>query len=71
MVIDDLKATVAALDTVVDSAVALLNGINQRLADGIAAARAGDFAELELLNSDIVREKDQLAEAVAANTPGA
>ena len=69
--IEDLRSSVAALDNVVDSAVALMNGFNKRLADGITAARAGDFADLELLNADIQRETQQLAEAVAQNTPGA
>lgn len=67
--IEDLRASVAALDTVNDSAIALINGFNQRLADGIAAARAGDFSDLVTLKSDLDREVQQLADAVVANTP--
>lgn len=63
-VLDDLTSQVAANKTVVDSALALIAGI----ADRIAAAGT-DPAKLAALTSDLKSEDDALAEAVAANTP--
>lgn len=72
--VDALVTTVAALDTVVDSAVALINGFSQRLTDAINAALAGgataaELAPLTALNTDLQNKKQALADAVAANTP--
>ena len=72
--VDDLVASVAAEDAVVDSAVLLLNGITQRIADAIAAALAGgataaELAPLTTLNADIQAKTAALSAAVAANTP--
>ena len=72
--IDDLVASVAAEDTVIDSAIALINGIAQRLADGIAAALAGGAtaAQLQALNdlkTDVDGKSAALSAAVVANTP--
>ena len=63
-----LKAEVTEMTTVADSAVALINGLAQRLRDALAAA-----ADLESLRAAIGAEADALdasgnalAEAVAA-----
>lgn len=65
-----LAAEVAADKTVMGSAATLINGFSQRLADGIAAARSGDFAQLDQFQSDLAASRTDLAAAVAANTPG-
>lgn len=75
-VINDLVAAVAAEDTVVDSAIALLNGIADRVAAAIATAltNGATAAELAPLNDVVtdVRNKTQaLTDAVVANTPAA
>ncbi len=69
--IDQLTADVAAENDVVDSAIVLLNGIKKRVDDGIAAARAGDFAALTKLSTDIENKTTALADAVSLNTPNA
>lgn len=71
--IDQLVADVTAEDSVVDSAIALINGFAQRLADGIAAALAGgataaELAPLSALSTDVQAKTQALAAAVAANT---
>ena len=72
--IDDLVAAVAAEDTVIDSAIELINGFSQRLADGIAAALAGgataeELAPLTALKTDVDAKAAALSAAVTANTP--
>lgn len=62
--LDDLTAQVAANKTVIDSALALIAGI----ADRIAAAGT-DPAKLAELTASLKSEDDALAAAVAANTP--
>lgn len=64
--IDDLQVDVTAEDTVIDSAIVLINGI----AAAIAAAGV-DPAKLAALRSDIQGKSAALAAAVAANTPAA
>ena len=64
--LDDLKAAVAAEDTVVDSAVTLLKGLKDALDAAIAA---GDPAALTALSADIGAKTKALSDAVAANTP--
>ena len=71
--IDQLVADVAALDTVVDSAVAALNGIAARIDAAVAAAlangaTAAQLAPLTALSADIQTRTASLAAAVAANT---
>ena len=63
---DALVATIAAEDTVIDSAVTLLNGLAP-----IVAAAAGDKAASLAVAADIKAKSDALAAAVAANTPAA
>lgn len=72
--IDALVSDVAALGTVADSAIALLNGITARIAAAIAAALAGgataaELAPLTALHTDLTVKTQQLADAVLANTP--
>ena len=62
----DLQAAVAAEDTVIDSAVTLLNGISAQIADA-----AGDRAASLALSADVKAKSDALAAAVVANTPPA
>jgi hypothetical protein len=62
--IDDLAAAVAAEDTTIDSAVALINGFAAQL-----AAAGTDPAKLSALQTDIVNKTAQLAAAVVQNTP--
>jgi hypothetical protein len=63
---DDLEAEVADMDTVVDSAVALINGIAARI-----AAAGVDPVKLAALTTDLKQKATALSEAVVANTPAA
>ncbi len=72
--IDQLVADVAAENTVIDSAIALIEGFQQRLADAIAAAMQGgataaELAPLTTLSNDIKAKSQALSDAVVANTP--
>ena len=61
-VLSDLQAAVAAEDTVIESAVTLLQGL------GAALAAAGtDPVALKALSDDIAAKTKSLADAVAAN----
>jgi hypothetical protein len=64
--IDDLTAAVAAEDTVIDSAVTLLNGI-----PALIAAAGVDPAALTALQADIQAKTAALAAAVIVGTPAA
>jgi hypothetical protein len=64
--IDDLQAAVAAEDTVIDSAITLIQGI-----PALIAAAGVDPAKLTALQNDITTKSSALAAAVAANTPAA
>lgn len=64
--VDDLQASVTAEDTVIDSAITLLQGLSALL-----AAAGTDPAKLAALKSDIDAKSGALAAAVAANTPAA
>lgn len=64
--LDDLTAQVAANKTVIDSALALINGIAARI-----TAAGTDPAALAALTSSLKSEDDDLAAAVTANTPAA
>jgi len=71
-----LQQTVAADTTVVQSAVSLINGIAQQIADAVAAAMAAGATADELksltdLGTSIQGNTQQLADAVQANTPAA
>jgi len=74
-IIDVLTEEVTETKGVMQSAVVLITGINDRVTAGIAAARAGDFTRLTALEADLQSGKEGLAAAVAANqgdpsTPG-
>ncbi len=64
--LDDLKAAVAAEDTVIDSAVVLLQGLKAALDAAIAS---GNPAALTALSADIGAKTKALSDAVVANTP--
>ena len=61
--LDDLQAAVAAEDTVIDSAITLINGI-----PALIAAAGVDPAKLTALQADITAKSKALADAVTANT---
>ena len=62
--LDELTAQVSASDDVEASAVVLISGIAARI-----AAAGVDPAKLKALTSSLKAESDQLAAAVAENTP--
>lgn len=64
--LDALKAAVAAENTVIDSAIALLTGIKAALDAAIAA---NDPAALTALSTEIAAKTQALSDAVVANTP--
>lgn len=73
-IIGQLQQAVAAEDTVIESAIVLINGIAAQINTAIAAALAGGAtgAQLAPLNNvvaDITAQTTALANAVQANTP--
>lgn len=62
--LSDLQAAVSAEDTVIDSAITLLQGLAQALKDA-----GTDPVALAALQADIVAKTQSLATAVATNTP--
>jgi len=64
--LDDLQTAVAAEDTVIDSAITLINGI-----PALIAAAGVDPAKLTALQADITAKSKALADAVTANTSAA
>ncbi len=71
--IDALTAEVEEGQTVVQSAVTLIGGIKQQIADAVAAAQSAgvpqeSLAALDALVTRLDTENKALAEAVAANT---
>lgn len=64
--LDDLKANVTANTGVVQSAVVLLQGLKAALDSAIAS---GDPAQLKALSDQLGSDTQNLAAAVAANTP--
>lgn len=65
------EGVIAELETVVDSAVALIEGIAVQIDAAVAANDAGDNTQLSTLSARIRAKKDALAAAVAANTTAA
>lgn len=61
--LDDLTAAVAAEDSVIDSAVVLINGFAAQL-----AAAGTDPVKLKALQDDITAKTASLSAAVAANS---
>lgn len=69
-----LTASVAANKTAADSAITLINGFKQQLADAVAAAQAAGATDAQLqaildLQATLDAETANLAAAVASNTP--
>lgn len=62
----DVQAAVTAEDTVIDSAIALIQGLAAQV-----AALAPNQAAIDALAADIKGKSDALAAAVAANTTAA
>jgi hypothetical protein len=65
-VLTDLQAAVAAEDTVIDSAITLLQGLSAAL-----TAAGTDPVALAALNADITAKTASLSAAITANTPAA
>ena len=61
-----LQAAVTAEDTVIDSAVTLIQGLAAQI-----AALQPDKAAIDALAADVQGKADTLAAAIAANTPAA
>ena len=66
---DELNTEVTNLTSVVDSAVALINGIADKIQAAVDANDAGDNSQLKSLSASVRAQADALAAAVAANTP--
>ena len=66
-----LEAEVSRLTDVDASAIALLNGIAQRVADAVTADNLADNTETAKLAADLKAQTDALSAAVTANTPAA
>jgi hypothetical protein len=64
--LDDLTAAIAQEDTVIASAITLINGFAAQL-----AAAGTDPTKLAALQADVTAKSTALAAAVAANTPAA
>jgi hypothetical protein len=64
--LDALQAAVAAENTVIDSAIALLQGLKAALDAAIAA---GNPAALTALSAEIGAKTQALSDAVVQNTP--
>lgn len=70
--IDALVAAIAAEDTVIQSAILLINGIAKRISDAVTAALAGgataaELAPITAVVADIQAQSTALSDAVAAN----
>jgi hypothetical protein len=65
----DLQTDVANEDTVIASAVTMINGFAAALDAAIAAAQAGNDTALTALSADVKAQAATLANSVAANTP--
>jgi hypothetical protein len=72
--IDNLVAAVAAEDTVIASAITLINGIAGMISTAIAAALAGgataaQLSALTAVATDVTAQAAAISAAVVANTP--
>lgn len=65
-ILDNLKAQVEANNTVVQSAVTLLNGLKAKLDEAMGST---DPTALQALSDHLAQETAALAAAVSANTP--
>jgi regulator of replication initiation timing len=66
--LDTLIEKVTAIETVGDSAIALLADLKVKLDEAIAS---NDPAELQALSDRLGAQAQELADAIAANTPAA
>lgn len=64
-----LRADVSALKTAEQSTIALIKGLKGTLDAGIESANAGDLTALRELSAELEASTDDLAKAVAENTP--
>ena len=67
--LDALTAEVTAVETVEESAIALITGLKTKLDAAIAAQPTDDGAALTALSASLDTEKQKLADAITANTP--
>jgi hypothetical protein len=68
--LDELKAEVQQGNSVVESAVVLIQGLSNRLAVALASATGDDLvAEIQEIRDTLDGEATTLANAVASNTP--
>lgn len=65
-----LQAEVTRNKDVAASAIAMLNGIAQKVADAVAADNLADDSVTAQLSAELSAQTDSLAAAVTANTPG-
>lgn len=68
---DPLASEVGAMNDVVDSATALMDGFESRLSDAITADNLADDSNVAQFRDAVAAQKTKLAEAVARNTPAA
>lgn len=68
---DPLASEIGAMDSVVDSAAALMDGFETRLSEAITADNLADDSNVAQFRDVVAAQKTKLAEAVARNTPGA
>jgi ABC-type transporter Mla subunit MlaD len=66
--LDDIVTEVTGEKTVIDSAVTLLNGLSQQLKDALASQ---DPTKIQAVIDQIDANKQELADAITANTPAA
>lgn len=64
--LDNLTARVAEIETVGDAAIELLQGLKAQLDAAIAG---GDMGAVQELSDRIGAQSQELADAIAANTP--
>lgn len=65
-----LETEVSELTSVADSAVALMDGFEDRLTTAIAADNLADDSNVAQFRDAFAAQKTKLADAVARNTPG-
>ena len=66
-----LVTEVTELTSVADSAIALMDGFDERLAEAIAADNLSDNSAVAQFAAEFNAQKTKLADAVARNTPAA
>ncbi len=69
--LEALKAEVTAVETVEDSAIALIGGLKTALDAAIAKQPEDDGAALTELSNSLEAKKQELAASITANTPAA